>query len=764
MAHYHFARPLDCARQLSPGVFVIDRAIKRVPIQRGSRIAGLMSGRSRRIAFGLTLSAWVACSGVAGLIAERHAGRVQTEAEAAALARAEIGAEAMEQSLLRTLEAVEGLHDLAASRQRLLETGDQRGAEAIEGQLTTVAQRGRFGVVHVGVIGSDGWLSWSSEPGWERIDLSDREHFNVHRDRSHTLFVSAPLMGRTSERWGVQLSRPLYDRSGSFAGVAVVSIDPLELSHDLAGLDPSVGSSAIVLRRDGGILARSRSAHTALGQTFGREVPLMAAIGPTRAGRLRVLGSAFDGRPKLVGYRVLASAPLAVAVALDLEQELKPTAFVRPALWAAATAISLLALTVAGLMLLWLERRRTQADLDLVRLEREAALDRLAHAQRMEALGQLAGGVAHDFNNVLQAVLGAAKLIQRRSSDACAVQRLTDTLVEAAERGASVTRRLLAFARRSDLRAEAVRIGPLLAGLSEVLTHTLGASIEVQIKADPALPPVLTDSGELETVLVNLAINSRDAMAPSGGGTLTILAVTEEVTAGGQSKANLPPGTYVRLAVSDTGGGMDATTQARAVEPFFTTKPKGQGTGLGLAMAQGFAAQSGGAFMIESEIGRGTVITLWLPKAAGEASPENTVSQVSLHPEEGKPGGRLLVVDDEPQVLATVAEALRERSYHVEEAQDGPSALKQLALTGSFDVLVTDLAMPGMSGLDLLREARSRLPGLPALIVTGHAGDACPEGLAAAVGDGPLMLLRKPVGPDEIADHVAAIIRTGDAP
>ena len=722
-----------------------------------------MTRLSRRTIWALALSAWAGCAGAAWLTAERHASRTQREAEAAALARAEVAAEAIEQSLLRTLEAVQSLHDMAQSRLRLLQAGYRGGAVALEAQLAAVARNGRFGVLQVALIGPDGWLTWSSVPEWRSVYLGDREHFHVHREGRRTLFVSAPLIGRASRQWSLQFTRPLLDREGAFAGVAVVSIDPVELSRQLGDMRFGVDGDATVLRRDGIILARSWAAEQALGQALPPEHRMMTAFEAAPAGQLRIPRSVFDGRPKLVGYRVLADAPLAVAVNLDAERELAPISFQRPALRTAAAAIAFLALAVLGLALLWLERRQAQTDLEEARREREAALERLAQAQRMEALGRLAGGVAHDFNNVLQAVLGGARVIQRRPGDAKAVQRLAGMVAEAAERGASVTRRLLAFARRGELRVEPVEIGPLLTGLHEVLTHTLGANIRVRIEADPALPVILTDRGQLETVLVNLAVNARDAMAPHGGGDLTLSAALEEVPAGAEHPAALPPGTYLRLAVADTGAGMDAATLARAGEPFFTTKLKGEGTGLGLAMAKGFAEQSGGALDIQSEPGQGTVVTLWLPHTGEEVPAEaGTIRTAPAAPRPDKLGGRILVVDDEPQVRTLLAAALREHGHEVEETHDGPTALARLDRPG-IDLLVTDLAMPGMDGLELLREARKRQAGLPGLLVTGYAGDADAGEFAAAVGDGPLMLLRKPVDPEELADRVAALLHIASA-
>ncbi len=250
---------------------------------------------------------------------------------------------------------------------------------------------------------------------------------------------------------------------------------------------------------------------------------------------------------------------------------------------------------------------------------REQAQQRLAHAQRMEALGQLAGGMAHDFNNVLQAVLGGLRLIERRAGDAGAVDQVARMIGEAVERGGRVTARLLSFARKGELQAAPVPAAALLEGMREMLAATLGAPIAVEVVADADAPPLVADKAQLETVLVNLAVNARDAMPE--GGTLT-LSVVPDAVADAAHPAGLAPGEYVRLELADTGLGMDAAVLARASEPFFTTKPDGEGTGLGLAMARGFAEQSGGGFAISSAPGQGTTVSLWFPQVQAAAQRE----------------------------------------------------------------------------------------------------------------------------------------------
>jgi signal transduction histidine kinase len=264
---------------------------------------------------------------------------------------------------------------------------------------------------------------------------------------------------------------------------------------------------------------------------------------------------------------------------------------------------------------------------------RAAAQARLAQTHRLEALGQLAGGVAHDFANVLQAVQGGVSLAAKRlDRDPAAVRHLLSLIGDAATRGASVTRRLLAFARRGTVGAERVDTAALLKSLEEVLTHTMGRpGLKLRIEALSGLPSVMVDRGELETVLVNLATNARDAMPQ--GGTLT-LAVAAEVVAEDAAPhwAGLRPGCYVRLSAADTGIGMDTATLARAAEPFFTTKPEGEGTGLGLAMARDFVQQAGGGIAIESEPGRGATVTLWLPVEDGAGVPHHASPSVVRRP------------------------------------------------------------------------------------------------------------------------------------
>ena len=388
---------------------------------------------------------------------------------------------------------------------------------------------------------------------------------------------------------------------------------------------------------------------------------------------------------------------------------------------------------------------------------REAAQDRAAQAERMQALGRLAGGIAHDFNNVLQAIEGGAALIESRPHDEGAVRRLARQVREAVGRGASITRRLLAVGRGGDLRSEAVEVTGMLTGMREILAHTLGAEIDVKVRLANDIPPILADKGQLETALVNLATNARDAMPD--GGVLTIAAAAEKVVAeGAVHPLGLGPGSYVRLTVTDTGTGMEAGTLARATEPFFTTKPIGSGTGLGLAMVRGFVEQSGGALAIDSSPGKGTTVVLFLPAADAPAAPAPPQLEEEVHAAlRGAATTRVLLVDDEDELREILAEQLDGAGYSTLVAATGAEALALLKAGEAVDILVTDLSMPGMDGLAVIRAAQEAHPGLPAVLLTGYAGD----GAAIAVGravTGPFTLLRKPIRLHELTDRLQALL------
>ncbi|HEX8447919.1 MAG TPA: ATP-binding protein [Sphingomonas sp.] len=369
------------------------------------------------------------------------------------------------------------------------------------------------------------------------------------------------------------------------------------------------------------------------------------------------------------------------------------------------SAILLLAMAaVLSLLLLFVLVRLLVAELHQVRDSQAARLK----AQRMEALGQLTGGVAHDFNNLLTPIIGNLDLIARRTDDA-RITRYVQAASASAERAKSLVSRLLAFSRRQSLSPRPVDLGDLLAGMSDLIAHSVPSAIQVSIDLDDGLPLVYADSSQLELAILNLIINARDAM-PDGGQ----LRVTARPAAG-EDVAGLPPGDYVSLRVIDTGTGMSETTLKRAIDPFFTTKPGDKGTGLGLSMVHGFAGQSGGVLRIASTLGRGTVMTIVLPHSR---EPAPAVVQDTEIPD--IPPGRILLVDDDAAVRTATAEMLRQADQTVIEADGVGAALMILAGDQAIDAIVTDFRMPGRSGADLIRIVRAERPGLPILLVTGY--------------------------------------------
>ena len=389
--------------------------------------------------------------------------------------------------------------------------------------------------------------------------------------------------------------------------------------------------------------------------------------------------------------------------------------------------------------------------------ERDRVQAQAAHADRMIALGELAGGIAHDVNNVLQAIGGEADLIERHCADPDEIRRLARIVLRAVERGGAISRRLLAFARRDTLASEPMDPAAMLNGVCELLNDTLGPHIVLHVELAPELAAIRADKTQLETVLLSLATNARDAMPE--GGNLTFSAAPETLTQD-RGDARLRAGCYVRIGVADTGTGMDAATLLRATEPFFTTKPRGRGTGLGLSMAQGFAEQSGGALSIRTEPGHGTTITIWLPRTNIVGTPQlETDASTGPATVPQHCGRHVLVVDDDELVREVVVMSLAEAGFATAGAEDASHALAYLDQGRAADALITDFSMPGMNGLDLIREVHRRRPTLPAILLTGHVG-----GIAAApfsaMGER-VTVLQKPVRPAELAARLAACMDQG---
>jgi signal transduction histidine kinase len=384
--------------------------------------------------------------------------------------------------------------------------------------------------------------------------------------------------------------------------------------------------------------------------------------------------------------------------------------------------------------------------------EREQALAQLFEAQKIDTIGQLTGGVAHDFNNLLMAMLGSLEVLKKRLRDDPGSQRLLENALKGAERGAALTQRLLAFARRQELRPANVNVGELLSGMQDLLARALGPEIRLQNNLPTNLPAVLIDANQLELAVLNLAVNARDAM-PDGGSLIFSAVAADEHDPG--APAGLKSGAYVRFSVVDTGRGMDEVTLARAAEPFFTTKGVGKGTGLGLSMVQGLAAQSGGGLLLRNEPGKGARVELWLPQA--DPSEIERAPQSKSHSSEHLARAcTVLVVDDDALVATGTAAMLEDLGHTVVEAQSAADALKLLEDGKLVDLVITDHAMPGMNGTDLARVLKSKYPALGVIIASGYA-----ELPADVTADATLPKLAKPFAQSDLARVVAEYANPG---
>ena len=383
--------------------------------------------------------------------------------------------------------------------------------------------------------------------------------------------------------------------------------------------------------------------------------------------------------------------------------------------------------------------------------ERRRAEEALRQSQKMEAIGQLTGGIAHDFNNLLTAIIGNLDMIRSRAGNE-RLQRLSDNALEAARRGAKLTSQLLAFSRSQRMQLVTVDLDALLNGMSALLHQSLGTTVTARINIDANARFVVSDPNQLELALLNLAVNARDAMPEGGTFAITTLPANEA------ELRDLPRRAYVEICVRDTGTGMSEEVRARAMEPFFTTKQVGHGTGLGLSQVYGVARESGGTLFLESEPGKGTKVRIILPAAGTNSAHPATIRVGTNTPTIPAPQIaseiRILLVDDDKQVRRFVGESLRHLKYQVVDVSNGQDALARLR-ESHFDLLVVDFAMPGMNGAEVARAAKEMQPSLKVLIVSGYADSAAIEAL---LGDTPL--LRKPFDVHALSVAVAEILRS----
>jgi signal transduction histidine kinase/ActR/RegA family two-component response regulator len=592
------------------------------------------------------------------------------------------------------------------------------------------------------------------------IEVADRDYFRALRDSPADVAVlTQPLRSRVTGKDAMFLGRRLTAPSGEFIGIVLATIDLGYFDHDYETLGSGDRFAVSLWHRKGVLITR----FPALDELPLGDRPPFADI--PSGGDPLVFESAPTARDpaRVVAASAARSFPLVVAISETFEQVLSD--WHRKALFVAAGAVLLIIGLFVGSWLL----SRQLATYEALRIAiaergkavaaREEAEAQLRQAQKLEAIGQLTGGIAHDFNNLLTAVLGNLELLQRHSkSEDPKVERWTRNAIDAARRGAALTTRLLAFSRRQPLEPRSIDVASHLDSLSELLTRTLGDSIEVTTSVEPHLWNIFVDPSGLDNAILNIALNARDAM--DGRGRLTITAANHrEAAIVTPNSPETISGDFVRITISDTGRGIAKDALDRVFEPFYTTKPVGQGTGLGLSQVYGFVTQSGGRIRIASEIGRGTDVELCLPRVQGAAEADSSRSGGDEIDEifDGVSRGTVLVVENDETVRSYAAEAFRDLGFATAEAVDATAALAILAADHRITFLFADVGLPGMNGRELVAEALALRPDLDVLFTTGYAqhglGDAAQVDLTQ-----PTDLIAKPFTRDELQRKLRIVL------
>ena len=588
--------------------------------------------------------------------------------------------------------------------------------------------------------------------------VATRSYFLAHRDglQPHgTLFVGRvrPGIGAQMPVFAISKARDVVPGQKGFAGLIVITVQPNYFREFYAQVVTPFASAIALFRDDGFILARHPNVSDN-DRVLTYDAFKAAVVENPNIGTYEAL-SVPDGRSRMIGYRKLDHYPVYVGVGVERQTVVSA--------WLRSTASHLIFGIPATLALFVLTRisrdrmRRESAALAALQVEagrREETESQLRQVQKMEAVGRLTGGVAHDFNNLLTVITGSLDLLSRRLPPGDArMKRLVGNAMDGAMRAADLTRQLLAFARRQPLEPKPTDVNALIADMADLLERSLGEAVIVETSLAPRLWLVNVDPPQLGNAILNLAVNARDAM-PSGG-TLRIatrnLHLDRADVLGGDEIA---AGDYVLITVSDTGSGIDPAIADQVFQPFFTTKPAGEGTGLGLSQVFGFVKQSGGHLRLDSKAGAGTTVRIKLPRhaAAHVPLPEPVVPASS---DGARSRALILLVEDDDGVRETTLDALRELGHHVVAASGGEAGLVHLRSEAAFDLLITDVVMPGMDGRELARRARLKRPSLRVLFITGYTPDTVFENGMVAAGDN---LLVKPFSFSQLADKIDAVV------
>ena len=600
-------------------------------------------------------------------------------------------------------------------------------------------------------------------PADPTISFADRDWFAALKATDMKLpFVSKVYQGRQSGQPVFNLALRSYAPLPGFGGAVAVSVDTSYFEDFYRVVEPALESSVALLREDGQILARDPPAGA----------PELPADSELRRRMMQddrgtfTARSDFDGSERFFGYSRVGDYPVFVAFAITWDAALATWRrnLIGYGIVAVLASMALLGVSLFAIRQAQRERLATlrwqaaAADLSAEATVRGEIEEQLRQSQKMEAVGQLTGGIAHDFNNLLTGIVGSLDLMQTRMAQGRTenLERYARAAMSSANRAAALTHRLLAFSRRQPLDPKPVDANALVTSLEDLLRRTLGEAIGLEIVTAGGLWPTLCDPHQLESALLNLAINARDAM-PEGGRLTVETCNTHLDRAYAASHPEVRSGQYICICVTDTGTGMTPDVAARAFDPFFTTKPIGQGTGLGLSMIYGFARQSEGHAKIYSEVGHGTTVKIYLPRFRGEAAAPGLPDTPLARQAAAGRDETVLVVEDEPVVRDLVVEVVRDLGFHALEAADGPAGLALLQSDARIDLLVTDVGLPGLNGRQMAEAARATpdRSALKVLFITGYAENAA---LASGFLDPGMEMITKPFPVDTLATRIQAMI------
>jgi two-component system NtrC family sensor kinase len=687
------------------------------------------------------------------------------EVLAATRSRVEKGALIVREHTLKVFETHSLVIDDINERLERLEWSNPVQVEALHDLLLRLAKLPQIATILI--VDREGRLLDSNrKSSTDPVYYRDRDWFVALKESDLGLYVSQPYPGRMSGLPIFNIAARIHsgDNRG-FEGIIAVSVDREYFENFFRSISSDSGADYFVTlaRQDGRVLARYP----------GKTLPELAEGSVPEAGLKQqedgtyMTRSPVDGIDRIYSYYRIGNHPVFVTFGITLGSALQAWRhnLIAYGVVAGLAAVALLALSRMAIREAARERtasarwQETAQRLELEIEHRARAELALVQAQKMEAIGQLTGGIAHDFNNMLTAVIGNLEMILRRvvGGGDEKVQRWAELGLMAAERAAGLTQRLLVFARRQSLESKAVDVNDLVAGMIELLRTTVGETTAISIKTGKGLWRALADPHQLESALLNLAINARDAMP--NGGLLTI-----ETSNSDQPLAKLPGGDeppigpFVMISVTDDGEGMTQDVLDHVFEPFFTTKPVGTGTGLGLPQVYGFVRQSGGHVSISSEPGLGTCVKLYLPRAGDDAllaEPAMPVVQSAT------PGGpqRILVVEDNSDVREFTTDILRQLGHSIVAAEDGPKALQLLDDNPAITLLFTDVGLPGMNGRELAAEVQRRRPDIKILFTTGYAPDVILQHGLPESGEA---LITKPFSIQALADKISNLMRTPD--